>query len=98
MKLWNWSNTTRPKKFSLALQMLLKSPDFTLTVRTLAIASGQTRWQIQEWIDGESLPSNTDMRDIAGAFCLNMFGRVLCKERNLLLAELLIIATTERTR
>lgn len=78
--------------------MLLMSPEYTLTVRSLAIASGQTRWQMQEWLDGEGLPSNLDIRDIAGAFCLNMFGRVLCKERNLLLAELLIIATTERTR
>lgn len=98
MKLWNWTNTTRPKKFSLALDMLLRSPKFTLTVRTLAIASGTTRWQVEEWLEGFVLPTHNEMRDIAGAFCLNSLGRVTCKARNLLLAELLIIATTERTR
>ena len=74
----------------------MRSPEFTLTERTLAIASGSTRWQVREWIDGYELPTNQEIRDIAGAFCFNLLGRVTCKERNLLLAELLIIATKEK--
>lgn len=74
----------------------MRSPEFTLNERTLAIASGSTRWQVREWIDGYDLPTNQEIRDIAGAFCLNLLGRVTCKERNLLLAELLIIATIEK--
>ena len=98
MKLWNWTPCCRPKKFKTALKALMRSPEYNLTIRTLAIAAGSSRWQVQEWIEGDSLPSNIEIRDIAGAFCLNRLGRVTCKERNLLLAELLIIATTERTR
>jgi len=96
MKLWNWSPSCRPKRFNAALQSLIRSPEFTLNERTLAIASGSTRWQVRDWIDGYALPTNQEIRDIAGAFCLNKLGRVTCKERNLLLAELLIIATTEK--
>ena len=96
MKLWNWSPSSRPKRFNSALQSLIRSPEFTLNERTLAIASGSTRWQVKEWIAGDALPTNREIRDIAGAFCLNLLGRVTCKERNLLLAELLIIATTEK--
>tara|TARA_Y100000114_G_scaffold63973_1_gene58600 strand:+ start:467 stop:763 length:297 start_codon:yes stop_codon:yes gene_type:complete len=98
MKLWSWIPSTRPKNFQKALNILMSSKRFTLTVRTLAIATGSSRWQVEQWIDGHLLPTNNEIREIAGAFCLNALNRVTCKERNLLMAELLIIATTERTR
>ena len=71
-------------------------PLYNLTERTLSIAAGSTRYDVYSWLDGDSLPSENELRDVAGAFCLNLFGRVTCKERNELFRELLIIVEAEK--
>lgn len=95
-KTWNWHRDTRPKTFKTALRKLMWDSGFSLTERSLTIASGSTRWEVRDWIDGRSIPNDNEIRDIAGAFCLNRFGRVTCTARNMLFIELRVIARIER--
>ena len=95
-KTWNWHRETRPKTFKTALRRLMKDCGFTLTERSLSIASGSTRRQVRAWLNGDEIPTDNEIKDIAGAFCLNKFSRVTCTERNMLFIELRTIARTQR--
>ena len=95
-KTWNWTRKNRPKTFKTALRKLMRDCGFTLTERSLTIASGSTRWEVRDWLDGRTIPNDNEIRDIAGAFCLNKFSRVTCTARNMLFVELRTIARAER--
>lgn len=96
MKLWPWSNSKRPKTFEECLKKLMQSTKYTLSERSLAIAAGVTRISVMDWLNGNSVPSNFEVKAIAGAFCINRFGRVTIKERNQIFNELEFIADIER--
>ena len=91
MKLWPWNISNRPKTFGKALSIMIASNKFNLTERSLAIAAGVSRYDIFAFIEGNQFPSKAELRDIAGAFILNYFNRVLIKERQLLIDEFTII-------
>ena len=93
---WNWTRKTRPKTFASALNRLLGLSNFTLSERALAIYSGCGRLLIRDFIEGREIPNDKDIKDIAGAFTLNLFGRVNCTARDSLFIELRSIARNER--
>jgi transcriptional regulator with XRE-family HTH domain len=96
MKLWPWIPSRRPIRLSEALRAMMKDKNYNLTARTFAIAAGVTRLSIKDWINGIHLPSDIELKAIAGAFCLNRFGFVTTKERNKIFEELKIIANIDR--
>jgi hypothetical protein len=95
MKIWPWANYNRPKSFGKALGILLASDKFTLTERTLAIAAGVSRYDIVALIEGNRLPIQSEVRDIAGAFVLNLFSRVFFEERRKLIDEFNLILQSD---
>jgi len=99
MKLVPWKYNNRryhPKKFSLALRMMMDSSLYNLTERSLAIAAGVTRASVQEWLDGRSHPSEAELIAISSAFILNAIGSVPLIPRNTLLNEFKDIIKTEK--
>ena len=95
VKLWPWTESHRPKNLCTALANMMASSKFTLTERSLAIASGVTRADIVSWIEGRALPSEIELQGIASAFVLNFYGRVLALPKRQLTEELLLIRSTD---
>lgn len=95
MKLWPWTPTRQPVKLHDALRFMMNDKNYSLTARTFAIAAGVTRLSIKSWLSGHTLPSEAELKAIAGAFCLNRFGFITAKEKNKIFEELKIIATID---
>ncbi len=95
VNLWPWSKSNRPKNFCTALRRLLASDRFSLTIRTLAFSAGVSRYDLRSFLEGERLPNDLELRDIAEAFVLNYFSRILEEQKQKLIAELNIVLSTD---
>lgn len=99
--LYPWKYHTkahRPKTFGKALRMLIDCDQYSLTERTLAFAAGVTRRTVYDWLECHSFPSEADLRDIASAFILNEYNRVIVAPRNELFKELKRIIDAEKQK
>ena len=83
-----WKRKKRPKTFVEALQILMNHNKYRLSPRQLAISSGVTRMRAKEWISGERVPNELEIRDIVKAFCFKRFGLIISIHRTPLQNEL----------
>ena len=83
-----WKKDQRPKTFVEALQILMNHKKYRLSPRQLAISSGVTRLRAKEWISGERVPNELEIRDIVKAFCFKRFGLIISIHRKPLQNEL----------
>jgi len=83
-----WKEKSRPKTFVEALQILMNHKKYRLSPRQLAISSGVTRLRAKEWISGERVPNELEIRDIVKAFCFKRFGLIISIHRTPLQNEL----------
>jgi len=59
--------------------------EYTLTKRTIVIAAGVSHMTVQYWLEGIELPTDSELRDLCGAFILNKYSRILVRPRNQLM-------------
>ena len=97
-RLLPWYYCGRPRKIRTALKKLMKSSEYRITLRALAISAGVTRLTASQWLTGEKIPTNNEIRDISKAFCYRRFGLVEARYRLPLQAELQNIANHERNK